>query len=390
VSALPSTVLVVGAGLAGSRCAETLRAEGFEGRVLLIGEESAPPYERPALSKELLAGAREVEEIALRPPGFWAEQGIALLLGRRVVHVDVRARTALLGNGCSLGWDALVLATGAQARRIGAGPAPPGAHHLRTIEDALALHEELVPGARLAVVGAGFVGTEVASTAAALGVHVTLIDACLPLQRVLGLEIARLLAGRCEARGVELRTNARVTGFGIHAEGRVGTVALSDGKQIPCDAVLVGVGAVPAAGLFPGVAGAGIPTDGCGRTALANVYACGDVAAAWRPWLGATLRVEHWTGAAAQGVAVARTILRQELPQEELPYFWSDQFGVRLQYVGHAGRWARVELDGDEDAFRARYLARDGSLLAGLLANRPREVGLLRRELAATHAPLVA
>ena len=341
-------VLIVGAGLAGARCAETLRAEGYEGRIVLAGEEPLPPYERPTLSKELLSGARE--RVELRPAGYWQEQGIELQLGRRIESVDHGA------------WDAVVQATGARARAL------PGALTLRTHADAVALGRELRPGRRIVVIGAGFLGAEVASTAIGLGAHVTVIEAApAPLSRVLGDEVGSLLAARQREGGVDLRL-----GVGV-ARVLPRAVELADGTLVPADAVLAAIGAQ----VEP------IETDACGRTAQPGVYACGDVASWWRPSLGRHLRVEHWTSAAGQGAAVARAILGRDEPYDEPPYFWSDQFGLRLQHVGHAESWARVEIDGDESAFVARYLDEDGGTLAALAANRQAEVGALRRELAA-------
>jgi 3-phenylpropionate/trans-cinnamate dioxygenase ferredoxin reductase subunit len=373
---IPRKVLIVGAGLAGSRCAETLRALGFDGRVVLVGEETRAPYERPCLSKEFLAGERE--SVLLRDHGYWAERHIELVLGRRIESIDLRHRT----TGEGLEWDALVIATGARARRL-PHAAPPGVHVLRSAADAIALRRELGPGRRLVVVGAGFVGVEVASTARGLGVDVTLVDvARAPLERVLGVEVGELLSERSRAHGVDLRLETGLNGFVEDRDGRVAAVTLSDGATVSCDAVLVAIGAEPAVELVAADRN-GIPTDGCGRSEIPGVYACGDVATAWRSSLGRRVRVEHWTSAAGQGAAVAHAILGEELPYDEVPYFWSDQFGVRLQHVGHAEEWDAVELEGDPDCFSARYRDREGRLLAALLANRPREIAGLRRELAA-------
>jgi NADPH-dependent 2,4-dienoyl-CoA reductase/sulfur reductase-like enzyme len=370
----PRSVVIVGAGLAGSRCAETLRAQGYDGRVVLVGEEPVAPYERPALSKEHLAGARTTVE--LRAPEFWAERGIELVLGRRVDAIDLDARTA----GPGLGWDALVLATGARARRLPV-PVPEGVHTLRTVADAAALAAELRPGARLAVIGAGFVGAEVASTARSLGVEVVLVDmAAVPLERVLGPEVGRILADRFAAAGVDLRLGTGLGRF-LAEDGHVSGLELNDGSTLACDAALVAVGAEPCCEPAGDPRG-GIETDACGRTAHPGVYACGDVASAWRPSVGRRVRVEHWTSAAGQAAAVAHALLGSERPYDDLPYFWSDQFGLRLQHVGHAEAWDAVELDGGPDSFTARYLDRGGRPLAALAVNRPREVGALRRELA--------
>lgn len=369
------TVVVVGAGLAGSRCAETLRAEGFGGRIVVFGDEPHAPYERPALSKEFLAGAREC--VDLRPEAFWTERGIELRLGERVESVDLLGRTA---HGVD--WDALVIATGARARRL-PGEQPAGVHVLRTRSDADGLGAELEPGSRLCVIGAGFVGAEAASTALALGVDVTLVEAApRPFARNLGPEVGGLLADHWRRQGADVRLGSGVEGIEVGPDGRVRTVVLADGARIDCAAVLVGIGVTPAGELLG--QDAGIPTDACGRTALPDVYACGDVASAYRPSLGRRLRVEHWTSAAGQAAAVAHAILGRERPYDELPYFWSDQFGLRLQYVGHAEDWHRVEIDGGPGEFTVRYLDEASRPLAALVANRPREIGALRRELGST------
>jgi 3-phenylpropionate/trans-cinnamate dioxygenase ferredoxin reductase subunit len=370
----PRRVLIVGAGLAGARCAETLRAGGFDGEVRLVGAEPVPPYERPALSKELLAGERDAVSLELRPESFWSDRGIELLLGRRVVSLDAEAREAMTDRGETFAWDALVLATGARPNLPPAW-AGPGVHTLRTLVDAAALRAELRTGVRVAVIGAGFVGTEVASTALALGCDVALIDvASAPLERVLGPAVGELLAARYRDSGLDLRLGAGVEKLDE------GGVVLSDGSRVDAGVVVVAVGVRPDVEGLPAVEANGIPTDACGRTAVPGVYAAGDVACAWHPLLGRRLRVEHWTSAAGQGAAVAHAVLGDERPHEALPYFWSDQFGLRLQYVGHAEEWAAVDLEGDTDSFVARYVAADGSTEAALAVNRPAEIAGLRTE----------
>ena len=379
------SVVIVGAGLAGSRCAETLRAEGFDGRVVVIGEEPDPPYRRPALSKELLAGAVEPADLHLRPAGFWAQAGIELVLGTRVCRIDLGDRRVVSDDGKVYGWDVLVLASGACPRTLPGLPKLQGVHHLRTLGQALALRRELEPGSSLAVIGAGFIGAEVASTARGCGVDVTLVEvADVPLERVLGRQVGVLLAERYRSHGVRVILGTGVGGLRADDAGRVRAVVLADGQEVPCDGALIGIGVSPAlAALSENLDVApdgGVATDACGRTSVPSVYACGDVASSWRPSLDASLRVEHWTSAAGQGAAVARTILGRERPHDDVPYFWSDQFGLRLQYVGHASTWDWVEIDGDDESFVARYFAHR-RLLAVLLANRPHEVGALRREL---------
>ena len=370
------TVVIVGAGLAGSRCAETLRAEGFDGRIVLVGDEALPPYERPALSKEYLAGERG--RIELRPRAHWDEREIELVLGHRVERLDLARRTYDGGPPA----DALVIATGARARAL-PGPTPPGVLTLRTAADADRLRTALEHARQLAIVGAGFVGAEVASTARGLGVDVTLIDlAPAPLSRVLGEEAGEILAERYRAHGVELRMGVGLSRIATSADGRVEGLELADGSVVDCDIALIAIGAAPASELLGGDR-AGIETDACGRTVHPGVFACGDVASAWRPSMGAHVRVEHWTSAAGQAAAVAHAILGRSRPYDDLPYFWSDQFGLRLQHVGHPHGWETTEVEGDESSFCVRFHDRRRRLLGALVANRPREIGPLRREVLA-------
>lgn len=354
-----NTVLIVGAGLAGARAAETLRAEGYEGCVLLVGEEEVPPYERPALSKEFLSWRKTEQELLLRPEAFWHEHGIELLLGRRIVAVDAAARSARTACGRCLEWDALIVATGARARRF-PGAVPAGVHTLRTLADARALRDELVPGAHLFVVGGGFVGAEVASTALAAGVHVTMLEAAaVPLERALGADVGRLLADRYRDYGIDLRLQTGASGFRAGADGRVRSIVLGDGSELRCDAALVGIGVEPADELLPR------------RIEGVPIHAAGDVADGHG----------HWTSAAAGAVDVARRLLGLEPLPSQPPFFWSDQFDLRLQLVGDTHAAASVELDGDDDSFVARYRDATGALVAALAANRPASVATLRREL---------
>jgi 3-phenylpropionate/trans-cinnamate dioxygenase ferredoxin reductase component len=378
----PDSVLVVGAGLAGTRCAETLRAEGFEGRIVLAGEEPIPPYERPALSKELLTGAREPDGLWLRADGFWEHNQIELLLQTRITRVDVRSRRALTSDGRTLGWDSLVLATGARPRTL-PGHVPAGVHPLRTLAHALELRERLQPGTRLAVVGAGLIGGEVASSAASVGVDVVVVDRNeMPLERKLGREAGELLAERYAGAGIELLCGAGPAAFQTTPGGRLRGLLLEDGRTVSCDAAVVGIGADPAVprGLF--VNRLGIPADECGATAIPGVSACGDAALWWSPHRRRRAHAGHWTAASGQGATVARTVLGLLEPYDEPPYFWSDQLGLRLQCVGHAVDAEQTEVDLDGDSFSVRYLDRHGRLVAALLANRPRELATLRRELA--------
>lgn len=365
------TVLIAGAGLAGSRVAETLRSLGFEGRIVLAGDEPFPPYERPTLSKELLAGRRL--DATLRADSYWQEHGIELRTGVSVGEIDPATRTARVGDE-NMQWNALVVATGARARSL---HGPPGVHTLRTLDDAHALRDAVDETSRVVVVGAGFIGGEVASTLLPGAAAVTIVEPlAVPLERVFGLEVGAILAQRYEAHGADLRLGRAV--LRISGGDRVRAVLLDDGTFVPADVVVAGIGATPVSPF-----GGEVDVDQNGRSEIPGVYACGDVASWWRPSLRRRLRSEHWTSAAGQARAVAAAIVGELSGYDEPPYFWSDQFGLRLQHVGHAERWNTVELEGDENAFTARYLDEDGRLLAALAANQARRVPELRRELAA-------
>jgi 3-phenylpropionate/trans-cinnamate dioxygenase ferredoxin reductase subunit len=385
VTAEHTDILIVGAGLAGARCAEALRAGGHDGRIIIAGEEPHPPYERPALSKELLVGSRSASELALREPGFWAARGIELRPGARINALDLHGRRAVAGPH-EFRWRTLVVATGVRARRLPGLDGLPGIHHLRTIDDAAGLREALLPGARLAVVGAGFVGLEVASSALQLGVDVTVVDpAPVPFDRTLGPEVGALLAERVRAAGIDLRLDTPVRG--VAGRGRVEAIELGGGARLECDAVLVGVGAWPNAELLAGLLAlapdGGVPVDARGRTAAPGVHACGDVASVGLPEGGAAgVRLEHWSAAAATAAATAAGILGLAPRRAPVPFFWSDQFGWRIQALGHAGPGLRVTAEGDADAFVARYTDPRGTLRAAVVAGRTDALPELRRELA--------
>jgi 3-phenylpropionate/trans-cinnamate dioxygenase ferredoxin reductase subunit len=383
-----SGVLIIGGGLAGARCAETLRAGGFDGTLVLAGGESHAPYERPALSKELLSGARDAASLTLRDSASWPAAGIALRLGSPVVRLDLARRRALTRSGGTLAYDVLVVATGARPRRHPVLSRLPGVHHLRTLDDATRLRGRLVAGTRLAIVGAGLIGAEVASTVRALGIAPTLIEAGpTPLRRAFGSEVGALLAERWRSTGVAVLTGVRIAGVRRERRGHVTTLALEDGTSIACDHVLVSIGAVPATRLVAGhldlAPDGGIATDATGRTSAPDVFACGDVASWHREEIGSWLRTENWTSAAHQAAIVAHTILGDGPPATATSlYAWSDQFGLRLQHVSTGAAWQHVEIEHGSEDFEARYLDCDGHLVAALVANRPRAVAGLRHSLA--------
>ena len=353
-----------------------------------------PPYERPALSKELLAGSRAAAELALREPGFWTANRIELRLGTRIDTIDLRARRALIGPA-SIRWKQLVLATGVRARRIPGLDGMTGIHHLRTLDDAETLRDALAPGARLAIVGAGFVGLEVASSARALGLEVTVIEpAPVPFERTLGPAVGSLLAERARSAGVDLRLGMPVGAAVRGGGGAVSAVELGDGTRLACDAVLVGVGARPnaelAAGLFDLAPDGGVPTDACGRTAADGVFACGDVASVAYPSLNRPVRLEHWSAAAATAQATAGAILGRAPARSPVPFFWSDQFGWRIQAVGHVDPALRVSAEGDGERFVARYRDTGGRLRAAVVGNGADLLPELRRELAGADLALAS
>jgi 3-phenylpropionate/trans-cinnamate dioxygenase ferredoxin reductase component len=354
----PRSVVIVGAGLAGARAAETLRAEGYDGRLVLIGEEPCAPYERPALSKEFLLGARDEASLLLRKDSHWSTRGIELRLGCRVDVVDPVGRVARTQHGEAIPFDELVLATGARPRRLPLD-LPAGVHELRTLADARALRDELVPGSHLVVIGGGFVGAEVASTARRLGVRVTIVEAAkAPVARILGDEVGLLLAARWRTYGVDVRLRTGVAHLRADATGRVSSVLLTDGTELRADTVLVGVGVAPARELMP-------------ERPAVHVHPAGDV-----------VGPGHWTSAASDGAAAARAILGLPASMPQPEYVWSDQFGARLQVVGTPRPDDALEFDGDDESFAIRYLDEAGAVRAALLANRAAEAGALRRQLA--------
>jgi NADPH-dependent 2,4-dienoyl-CoA reductase/sulfur reductase-like enzyme len=350
-------VVVVGAGLAGARAAETLRSEGYDGRLTLVGDEPVAPYERPALSKEFLLGTRDEHSLLLRKGSYWDDRGIELALGSRVVALDPVGRVLRTGHGSELRFDHAVLATGARPRRLPL-ERPSGVHELRTLADARALRDELVPGSQLVVIGGGFVGAEVASTALQLGVRVTIVEAAdAPVARVLGEEVGLLLAARWRSHGIDVRLRTGVAHFRADASGRVSSILLTDGTELRADAVLVGVGVEAARELMP-------------ERPAAHVHPAGDV-----------VGPGHWTAAAFDGAAAARRILGLAAPAPQPPYVWSDQFGLRLQIVGTPAPDDVLAFDGGDDSFAVRYLDAAGSTRAALLANRPAEAADVRRGL---------
>ena len=359
-----ATFVIVGAGLAGAKAAETLRQEGFAGRVVLLGEEPVRPYERPPLSKDYLRGEAGTDKVHVHDEAFYAAHDIELRLSARVESLDVGSRSLVLASGETLNWDALLLATGAAPRGLAVpGADLDGVRYLRGIADADGLRGAIATAGRTVVIGAGWIGCEVAASARQMGAQVAMVDlAPFPLQRVLGPEVGRVYRDLHAEHGVELHLGTGIEA--LRGEGRVREVVLADGTVLEADLVVVGVGVTPRAELA-GAAGLaldnGVPTDEYLATSAPGVWAAGDVANAWHPLLRRRIRLEHWSAALNQGPAAARNMLGHREPYERLPYFFSDQYDTGMEYIGHAPRWDRVVLRGDVDGreFIAFWLASD-------------------------------
>jgi len=381
-------IAVVGASLAGLRAAESLRRLGYGGALVLVGAEKHLPYDRPPLSKELLQGRWEVDRIGLRRQPY-EELELDLRLGVRATALDLAARELVLGDGVREPFDALVLATGASPRRLRGQPDLPGVHLLRTLDDALALRAALEARPRVLVVGAGFIGAEVAASCRARGLQVTLVEPLpVPLARGLGEAMGRVCAELHRDQGVDLRCGVGVSGFQGHQ--RIERVTLSDGSSVEADLVVVGIGAAPETGWLEGSGlrlDDGVVCDGfC--AAAPGVFAAGDVARWHNPLFGEEMRVEHWSNAAEQGSYVAERLAGTDLgaqPFAPVPFFWSDQYGVKIQFAGRMRPDDEVRLVAGslaERKFTALY-GRAGRLSGVLAWSRPRDLAKYRRLIAA-------
>ncbi|MGH7014777.1 MAG: NAD(P)/FAD-dependent oxidoreductase [Stellaceae bacterium] len=379
-------ILVVGAGHAGGVAAATLRQVGFTGAITLIGSEPHPPHERPPLSKELLAGAIPIEKTYLRSLAFYAENGIAFRPGETAVVIDRKAQRVDLANGDTVPYDALLLTTGARARRLSL----PGADHprvvyLRDIADSLALRELLMTGPRIVVIGAGFIGLEAAAVARKRGAAVTVIEVQRePLQRVCPPEIGHFMAELHRRNGVELLAGVALTV--IEADGDALRLRTADGNAIAADVVLAGIGAQPnveiaqAAGLL---VEDGIVTDEFGHTSDPQIFAAGDVTRHFNPLLGRKLRLEAWQNAQNQAMAVAKVMAGGNQPHAEVPWFWTDQYDVNLQVAGAPERWGPLVWRGGtgDKAFTVFGLD-DGKPVAAITMNNGRDMRAARELIA--------
>ena len=383
-------IAIVGASLAGLRAAETLRARGFDGALTLIGDEPHRPYDRPPLSKQLLQGTVEPEQTFFRKKEGYDALALEMRLGVRATALDLRDRRVTLDDGTFADYDRLIIATGARARTLPGLASRPNVFVLRSLDDAVALRQELTTASRVAIVGAGFIGLEVAASCRARGLHVTVIEALpVPLSPILAPALCEMVAATHRDHGVDLRTGVTVTD--VIGESRVAGLVLSDGSRISADVVVVGIGVITntewlaSSGL---TLDNGILCDGSGQAAP-GVYAAGDVARVANEWHGDSPRIEHWTNAVEQAVHAAENALAgpgASASFSSVPYFWSDQYDRKIQFAGDARRHDEmVIVDGSLADRRLTAIFRRGERLVACLAvNQPRALIKYRKLLSAS------
>ncbi|GGK49870.1 NAD(P)/FAD-dependent oxidoreductase [Nocardia camponoti] len=385
---MSAPIVIVGAGLAGLRTAEELRRAGYEGDVVLVGDEPRLPYDRPPLSKQFVRG--ETDDTTLRPAEFFAEKAIDVRVGNAVTSVDTAAKTLTLADGDTLAYDQLIIATGLRPRTLPSLPLVPGVHVLRAHTDAEALRTELATATRALIIGAGFIGCELAASFRAAGVDVTLVEPQpTPLASVLGAEVGELVARLHRAEGVDLRTGVGVESLVVE-DDRVRGAVLTDGTEIAADLVVLGVGSVPVTewltdsgiDLAEPANGGGVLADVSGRTSVDGVWAVGDVAA-WQHPSGAQKRVEHWTSAGEQAKLLVTALVGGAAPiARGVPYLWSDQYDLKIQALGTPSADDDVTVVTDDGRKFLAYYSRDGVLTAVLGAGMTAQVMKLRAKLA--------
>ncbi len=370
------TFVIAGAGLAGAKAAEALRREGFDGRVVLIGDEADRPYDRPPLSKDFLQGKSEKEKIYVHPEGWYADHDVELRLDCVVISVDVATHQLTLQSGEPIAYDKLLLATGSSPRRLTVpGSDADGVLYLRRVGDSEAIKSALTTTKHVAIIGAGWIGLETAAAARAAGVETTVLEAAqLPLERVLGTEVAEIFLKLHADHGVAMLMGVEVSEI-TASDHRVTGVRLADGRQIDAELVVVGVGISPntelaqAAGL---TVDNGIVVDEHLRSSDPDVFAAGDVASAWYPLLDRHLRLEHWSAALNQGPVAAANMMGKDVAYDRVPYFYSDQYDLGMEYAGfvESGRYDRVVFRGEVSG--GKYIVfwlGQGRVLAGMNVN---------------------
>jgi 3-phenylpropionate/trans-cinnamate dioxygenase ferredoxin reductase subunit len=371
-----TTFVIIGGGLAGAKAAEALRDNDFSGNIILFAEEKHLPYERPPLSKEYLAGKKSLSDFTVQDSDWYRDHNVDLRLGSRVPSLDPAAHAVALPDGTAVPYDKLLLATGSASRRPPIpGSDADGVHYLRTYDDAAALNSVLAEGSSLAVVGAGWIGLEVAAGARQRGVDVTVVEtAKQPLVAALGETVGEVFANLHRDHGVDLRLEAQVEVI-TTTQGRATGLKMRDGSTVAADAVLVAVGAKPNvelaehAGLSMG--DGGVLVDASLRTSDPDIYAVGDIAAAEHPLFACRIRTEHWANALKQPAVAAAGMLGKPGEYVELPYFFTDQYDLGMEYVGHAPSFERVVFRGDVSGreFVAFWLDGDNRVLAGMNVN---------------------
>jgi 3-phenylpropionate/trans-cinnamate dioxygenase ferredoxin reductase component len=368
-------IVIVGGGLAAQRCAESLRRSGYAGAIRMVCAETRPPYDRPPLSKQLLLGTIDAESLVYRSDAWYAEHDIDLLLGVRATALWAAERRVSLSTGRPLRYARLMIATGSRPRSLPLLAGYDNVSALRTVDDAVFLRDALAERPRLAIIGAGFVGQEVAASARALGASVTMIEAAAhPLEGILGAKLGGWFASLHRAEGVDVLT--RCTVARVAGNGRVERLYLSNGHVREVDHVVVGVGVQSDTGWLTGAelaTPAGVPVDEHGHTAVEGVFAAGDAAATFDPQLGRHVPGSHWEAAGRQGARAGRSMLGLEPGAAPTTSFWTDQYGIRIQYLGRAQSADELDIDGELAArnFTATFL-RAGRPVAALLVGRPR------------------
>ncbi len=380
-------IVIVGGGLAGARTAEQLRRSEYTGRITIVSDEVHLPYDRPPLSKEVLR--KEVDDVALKPREWYDDNDITLRLGCAATGLDTAAQTVTLDDGSVLGYDELVIATGLVPRRILALPDLEGIRVLRSFDESMALREHASAAQRAVVIGAGFIGCEVAASMRTLGVDVVLVEPQpTPLAAMLGEQIGALVARLHRDEGVDVRLGVGVAE--VRGEGHVDAVVLTDGTELPADLVVVGIGSRPATEWLEGSGvdvDNGVVCDEAGRTSAPNVWALGDVAS-WRDATGHQARVEHWSNVADQARVVVPAMLGRDVPTNAVvPYFWSDQYDVKIQCLGEPEATDTVHLVEDDGRKFLAYYERDGVLVGVVGGGMPGKVMKVRAKIASA-API--
>jgi 3-phenylpropionate/trans-cinnamate dioxygenase ferredoxin reductase subunit len=376
-------IVIVGGGLAAARTAEQLRRSEYAGPITIVSDEDHLPYDRPPLSKEVLRS--ETDDVTLKPAEFYEENDITVVLGKAARSVDTAAQTVTLSDGSSIAYDDLVIATGLVPKRIPSFPDLEGIHVLRSFDESLALRQQAASARRAVVVGAGFIGCEVAASLCGMGVDVVLVEPQpSPLASVLGEQIGSLVARLHRAEGVDVRCGVGVAE--VRGAEKVQMVVLADGTELDADLVVVGIGSHPATGWLEGTGievDNGVVCDAAGRASAPHVWAIGDVAS-WRHTLGHQVRVEHWSNVADQARALVPAMLGQDAPAAvSVPYFWSDQYDVKIQCLGEPEATDTVHIVEDDGRKFLAFYERDGVVAGVVGGGMPGKVMKSRAKIAA-------